>query len=108
GPREGRVQVVRLPPGLRPLRGDPDPAQAEEAARGPEDAAGAAVTTPRAPGASPRDGRPLADQAGRDRIRADLGATLVVEAASGTGKTTELVRRMVAAIASGAAPLKAM
>src|SRR5262245_41367287 len=56
----------------------------------------------------PRDDVPLADQAGRDRVRAELGATLVVEAASGTGKTTELVRRMVAAIASGAAPLKAM
>ena len=52
--------------------------------------------------------RPLADQAGRDRIREDLRATLVVEAASGTGKTTELVRRMVAALASGAATLDAM
>jgi ATP-dependent helicase/nuclease subunit A len=52
--------------------------------------------------------KPLADQPGRDRIREDLEATLVVEAASGTGKTTELVRRMIAALASGAATLDAM
>ena len=51
---------------------------------------------------------PLADQPGRDRIRKDLAATLVVEAASGTGKTTELVRRMVAALATGVATLDAM
>ena len=38
----------------------------------------------------------LADQDARDRIRNDLGTTLVVESASGTGKTSELVRRMVA------------
>ena len=35
--------------------------------------------------------RALADQAARDRIRDDLDTTLVVEAAAGTGKTTELV-----------------
>src|SRR5262249_10522051 len=56
----------------------------------------------------PSQERPLADQAGRERIRNDLGATLVVEAASGTGKTTELVRRMVAALTTGAATLAAM
>src|SRR5262249_13401789 len=56
----------------------------------------------------PSQERPLADQAGRERIRNDLGATLVVEAASGTGKTTELVRRMVAALTTGAATLDAM
>src|SRR6185503_358372 len=44
---------------------------------------------------------PLADQAGRDRIRNDLDTTLVVEAAAGTGKTTELVGRIVAGIKSG-------
>ena len=32
----------------------------------------------------------------------DLATTLVVEAAAGTGKTTELVSRMVAALAAGA------
>ena len=44
---------------------------------------------------------PLADQAARDRIRNDLDTTLVVEAAAGTGKTTELVGRIVAGIKSG-------
>src|SRR3989454_8909923 len=44
---------------------------------------------------------PLTDQAARDRIRADLDTTLVVEAAAGTGKTTELVRRILAGICSG-------
>ena len=51
---------------------------------------------------------PLADQPARDRIRGDLDATLVVEAASGTGKTSELVRRMVAALAAGRARLDGM
>ncbi|MEK6321440.1 MAG: UvrD-helicase domain-containing protein [Acidobacteriota bacterium] len=43
----------------------------------------------------------LADQAARDRIRNDLETTLVVEAAAGTGKTSELVGRIVAGIKSG-------
>jgi len=47
----------------------------------------------------------LADQADRDRIRGDLATTFVVEAAAGTGKTTALVSRMVAAIAAGTATL---
>jgi hypothetical protein len=47
----------------------------------------------------------LADQAARDRIRTDLDTTLVVEAAAGTGKTTALVARMVAAIAAARALL---
>jgi len=51
---------------------------------------------------------PLADQPARDRIREDLETTLVVEAASGTGKTSELVRRMVAALMAGRARLDAM
>jgi ATP-dependent helicase/nuclease subunit A len=44
---------------------------------------------------------PLADQAARDRICNDLDTTLVVEASAGTGKTTELVGRIVAGIQSG-------
>jgi len=44
---------------------------------------------------------PLADRAARERIRTDLDTTLVVEAAAGTGKTTELVRRILAGICSG-------
>jgi len=43
----------------------------------------------------------LADQEARDRIRDDLDATFVVEAAAGTGKTTALVERMVALVARG-------
>jgi ATP-dependent helicase/nuclease subunit A len=47
----------------------------------------------------------LADQNVRDRIRRDLGATLVIEAAAGTGKTTALVSRIVAAVVAGRAEL---
>ena len=45
------------------------------------------------------------DQAARMRIRDDLHTTLLVEAAAGTGKTTALVGRMVAALAAGRARL---
>ena len=45
---------------------------------------------------------PLADEEARRRIRCDLATTLVVEAAAGTGKTTELVRRILALLRSGA------
>ncbi|HZX96874.1 MAG TPA: UvrD-helicase domain-containing protein [Myxococcales bacterium] len=44
---------------------------------------------------------PLADARARERIRTDLDATLVVEAAAGTGKTTELVSRIVALVRDG-------
>jgi len=47
----------------------------------------------------------LADQTERDRIATDLDTTLIVEAAAGTGKTTALVGRMVAALAAGRAQL---
>jgi ATP-dependent exoDNAse (exonuclease V) beta subunit len=43
----------------------------------------------------------LADADARDRIESDLDATLVVEAAAGTGKTTALVGRIMALLASG-------
>jgi ATP-dependent exoDNAse (exonuclease V) beta subunit len=45
----------------------------------------------------------LADADARRRIRDDLDATLVVEAAAGTGKTTELVGRIAAVLRSGRA-----
>jgi ATP-dependent helicase/nuclease subunit A len=45
----------------------------------------------------------LADQADRDQIATALDATLIVEAAAGTGKTTELVRRIVRVIETGRA-----
>ena len=47
----------------------------------------------------------LPDQAARDRIRSDLDATLVVEAAAGTGKTTALVQRVLALLRTGKATL---
>jgi len=45
--------------------------------------------------------RELADQQARHQIRNELDKTLVVEAAAGTGKTTELVNRIVSVLASG-------
>jgi ATP-dependent exoDNAse (exonuclease V) beta subunit len=50
----------------------------------------------------------LPDQNARDTIATDLDKTLFVEAAAGTGKTTELVNRMVALVASGRAELENM
>ncbi len=46
-------------------------------------------------------GPTLADAAARQRIRTSLGESLVVEAAAGTGKTSELVARMVEVLARG-------
>ncbi len=45
--------------------------------------------------------KPLKDQSARDQIRTDLDHTLIVEAAAGTGKTTELVQRVMALLLSG-------
>jgi ATP-dependent exoDNAse (exonuclease V) beta subunit len=44
---------------------------------------------------------PLVDQDVRDRIQRSLDESLVVEAAAGTGKTTELVKRLVNVLAEG-------
>src|SRR6185295_10781583 len=41
------------------------------------------------------------DQFARERIRASLDDTLIVEAAAGTGKTSELVRRIAAVLRTG-------
>ncbi len=51
---------------------------------------------------------PLADQAARDAIATDLDATLVVEAAAGTGKTTELVKRILRVLGTGRAEVGAI
>jgi ATP-dependent helicase/nuclease subunit A len=51
-----------------------------------------------APGA---ECRPPADQAARERIRTSLDETLVVEAAAGTGKTSELVARLINVLGEG-------
>jgi ATP-dependent helicase/nuclease subunit A len=44
---------------------------------------------------------PLADQADREAIANDLDSTLIVEAAAGTGKTTELVKRILRILSGG-------
>ena len=46
---------------------------------------------------------PLHDEDGRRRIRGSLDESLLVEAAAGTGKTTVLIERLVAVLASGRA-----
>jgi len=43
----------------------------------------------------------LDDRAARERIRTSLAESLIVEASAGTGKTTELIARIVAVLASG-------
>ena len=51
---------------------------------------------------------PLADADARARIAGDLGSTLFVGAGAGSGKTTELVNRVVALVTTGAAPLESI
>ena len=41
------------------------------------------------------------DEAARERIRNSLGESLIVEASAGTGKTSELIRRIVRVLATG-------
>jgi ATP-dependent exoDNAse (exonuclease V) beta subunit len=48
----------------------------------------------------------LTDQEDRDRIVTLLDETLIVEAAAGTGKTTELVRRIIMILESGRARIR--
>jgi ATP-dependent exoDNAse (exonuclease V) beta subunit len=48
---------------------------------------------------------PSPDDEARRRIREDLGTTLIVEAAAGTGKTTMLVARIIAVLRAGVAAL---
>ncbi|HUU35773.1 MAG TPA: UvrD-helicase domain-containing protein, partial [Vicinamibacterales bacterium] len=48
---------------------------------------------------------PLADRADRQLIAEALDQTLVVEAAAGTGKTTELVKRIVRLVTTGRATI---
>jgi ATP-dependent helicase/nuclease subunit A len=50
----------------------------------------------------------LVDGAARRAIRTQLDRTLVVEAAAGTGKTTELVQRIVAMVESGRARMSSI
>ncbi len=50
----------------------------------------------------------LVDYAARRAIREELDQTLIVEAAAGTGKTTELVGRIIAVLVSGRATLSSV
>ncbi len=50
----------------------------------------------------------LADQDARTAVREDLDVTLIVEAAAGAGKTTELVRRILGLVESGRAKLSTL
>lgn len=52
--------------------------------------------------------KPLVDQASRDRITADLGTTLFVDAGAGTGKTTALVDRILALVTGGGVELESI
>jgi ATP-dependent helicase/nuclease subunit A len=65
------------------------------------------LNPPRATRAAPEGadvvGLPLPDQAARDAIRSDLETNLLVEAGAGSGKTTELVARMVSLLETGTA-----
>jgi ATP-dependent helicase/nuclease subunit A len=50
----------------------------------------------------------VTDESARRRIRDDLGTTLLVEAAAGTGKTTMLVDRIISVLRAGLADLDRM
>jgi ATP-dependent exoDNAse (exonuclease V) beta subunit len=50
--------------------------------------------------------RPSLDAEARDRIHFSLDESLIVEASAGTGKTTELVRRIVEVLATGRAEIQ--
>ena len=52
--------------------------------------------------------KPLVDAAQRERIRHSLDESLLIEAAAGTGKTTELVTRIVNVLATGRARVDQM
>src|SRR5262244_76128 len=81
--------VLRLPASMRSEPGAPRATQITRADRRSDPAERTAMT--------------LADQADREQIATALDDTLIVEAAAGTGKTTELVRRIVRVIETGRA-----
>ena len=95
------LRLVRLPAGVWTARGAAHRAQVEGSAARSDRAEVAAMKKERRQGV-PVD-RLLDDQDARDAIANDLDSTFVVEAAAGTGKTTELVRRIVRVLATGKA-----
>src|SRR5262249_35468910 len=88
GATRAGVPNLRLPRRVWPARGDSRQAQGAGADGRAARAEGLGVT-------------PLVDHAERERIRASLDETLIVEAAAGTGKTSELVARLVHVLAEG-------
>lgn len=50
---------------------------------------------------TPAIGVAAGDQPARDRIRTSLGESLIVEASAGTGKTSELVQRLLSVLQTG-------
>jgi ATP-dependent exoDNAse (exonuclease V) beta subunit len=48
----------------------------------------------------------MSDEANRERIRTAIDDTLIVEAAAGTGKTTELIERIVQVLTAGRATIQ--
>src|SRR5262249_7886265 len=88
-----RLHVVRLPAGLRSARGGADAKKGARAAGGSRRVKGDAMTL-------------LVDDRGARRaICDDLDATLIVEAAAGTGKTTELITRVLRILETGRAAM---
>ncbi|TNF33996.1 MAG: ATP-dependent deoxyribonuclease subunit A, partial [Deltaproteobacteria bacterium] len=88
------MHVVRLRDHLRARRGSADQEEAQARGRAPHRHPGGAVSE--APGR-----KPLEDAEARRRIKEDLDATLIIEAAAGTGKTTTLISRVVELVRRG-------
>ena len=92
-PQAGACAYVRLSAGLRPQR------RAAHSRKQNRDAVGRL--------ASAEEHLPMIpaiqtdDAAARERIRNSLGESLIVEASAGTGKTSELIRRIVRVLAAG-------
>src|SRR5215510_12336477 len=83
--------VLRLPAGMRSEPGAPRATQITRTDRRSDPAERTAMRSA------------LSDQADREQIATALDDILIVEAAAGTGKTTELVRRIVRVIETGRA-----
>src|SRR5687767_8105708 len=83
--------MVRLPGGVRARRGAAHETQGRQIVRRPRRAARHAMKP-----ADPAQHKRVNEN--RDLIGTELDKTLIVEAAAGTGKTTELVKRIVALV----------
>src|SRR4029077_9057806 len=92
GARQRRLPVVRLPSGVRSARGGAGEAQGRRSPGGSRGAEGHAMTAGM-------------DEMARGAICDSLDETLIVEAAAGTGKTTELVKRILRVLATGRATM---